>query len=183
MACLVVSKAVAAVWVLTAALAAILEAVAVAGIDVGVCDVVMAVGVWGVMVGSLCIMGLSREGLGDADGCRDCCLSWWCRQDSSVKHTTHSDEHVFLSSHNSVVWAVDHCHGLSTAWVAFSKMVVAVCVLAVAQVVVLRPFVSGVVAIVGGDVMVATGGSGYKEWGWEWGWGAVGRVGSVWHCF
>jgi hypothetical protein len=44
MACLVVSEAVAAVWVLTAALAAVLEVVAAAGVGVGICDVVTAGG-------------------------------------------------------------------------------------------------------------------------------------------
>jgi hypothetical protein len=97
------------------------------------------------VVGSLCITGLSREGLGGADGCRGCCLSWWCQQDLFIKHTTHSGECVFSSSHNSVVWAADRLCGLSTAWVVFSKMVPVVWVPAVAQVIIPEVVAAGVV--------------------------------------
>jgi hypothetical protein len=136
----------------------------------------------GVVVGSLCIMGArgsSREGLGGADGCRGRRLSWWCRPDSSVEHMTHSDKHVCLFPHNSVVWAADHCHGLSTAWVAFSEMVPVVWVPAVAQVVVPEVVAAGVVGGGGCDMVTAMGHSGHGERGWGLGWGAVGQLGSV----
>jgi hypothetical protein len=147
------------------------------GFIVIVSDVAVAVGTWGVMVGSLCITGArgsSREGLGGGGGCRGHRFSWWCQQDSSVEHTTHSDEHMFLSSHNSIVWAADCLHGLSTAWVVFSKMVPVIWMPAVAQVIVPEVVAAGVVGGGGCDMVMVIGHSGHGGRGCGLGWGAVG---------
>jgi hypothetical protein len=176
-ACCWVPAVVAVVCVLDEALLVVFEVVAVGFIVVVGDDVAAAVGMWGVVVGSLCITGArgsSGEGLGGADGCRGRRLSWWCWQDSSVEHTTRSDERVCSSSHNSVVWAADRCRGLSTAWVAFSEMVPVVWVPAMAQVVVPEVVAAGVVGGGSCDVVTAMGRSGRGGRGWGLGWGAVG---------
>ena len=61
---------------------------------------------------------------------------------------------------------------LFAAWLAISRA--DVWVLVIAQVVIFQPFVSGVVAVVDGDVVVAGGGSGCKTRGCRVCRGAVG---------
>jgi hypothetical protein len=75
----------------------------------------------------------------------------------SIEQSTCLDERVCSSSCDSVCWAVGRHCGLWLAWVAVSKVAVAIWVLVVAQVVVFRPFASGVVAIVDGDIAVVLG--------------------------
>jgi hypothetical protein len=105
---------------------------------------------------------------GELDGVRgllDHRLEFRGEQGRSVEQTTRSNERVCTSSCNSVCWALDRRRGRLLAWVAVSEVVVSVWVLDVAQVVVFRPFASGVVAVVDGDVAVAVGGSGSETRG------------------
>jgi hypothetical protein len=75
----------------------------------------------------------------------------------SIEQSMRLDERVCSSSCDLVCWAVGRRCGLWLAWVAVSKVAVAVWVLVIAQVVVFRLFASGVVAIVNGDVVVVLG--------------------------
>jgi hypothetical protein len=75
----------------------------------------------------------------------------------SIEQSMRLDEHVCSLSCDSVCWAVGCCCGLWLAWVAVSKVAVAVWVLVVAQVVVFQLFASGVVAVVDSDIVVVLG--------------------------
>ena len=137
----------------------------------------------------MCITGAggsSREGQSGVGGFLD--RRWgrwgrWGRLDSSGEHTTRFDEHTCSSSRNSVCWGADSRRGLSGAWVAVSRVVVAGWVLDTALVVVSRGVVAAVGAVVDDDVALAVGGSGPERRGWERCCGAVGRLGGVCHRF
>jgi hypothetical protein len=120
-------------------------------------DVAAAVGAWGIVVGSLCIMGARGGMLEGAGGLLVRHLEFQGEPGRSIKQLTRLDERVCSSSCDLVCWAVGHRCGLWLAWVAVSKVAVAVWVLVVAQVVVFRPFASGVVAVIDGDVAVMLG--------------------------
>lgn len=62
---------------------------------------------------------------------------------------TCSSEHVSSLLHGSVCWVADHHCGLSTAWVAFSEVVVAIWVLTMALVVIPGVVVVGLATVVG----------------------------------
>jgi hypothetical protein len=97
MAWLAVSEVVPAVWVLTAALAAVLEVVAAAGVGVGVCDMVMA---------------------GGRSGCKG--RGWavfWGGQGCFVECMTRSEECICAASRNGVSWALDgSCVSFTACW-------------------------------------------------------------------
>jgi hypothetical protein len=75
----------------------------------------------------------------------------------SIEQSTCLDKRICSSLCDSVCWAVGHRCRLWLAWVAVSKVAVAVWVLVIAQVVVFQPFASGVVAVVDGDIVVVLG--------------------------
>jgi hypothetical protein len=105
-----------------------------------------------------------------AGGLLVCHLEFQGEPGHSVEQSTRLDERVCLSSCDSVCWAVGRRRGLWLAWVAVSKVAVAVWVLVVAQVVIFQPFASGVVAVVDGDVAVVLGVSrGTEDRGTCWG--------------
>ena len=89
------------------------------------------------------------------------------------------DKHTCSSSCGSICWVSDRRCGLSTAWVAFSEVLAAVCAPVVAQVVVSWGFLVVIVVIVGDDVAMAVGGSGCERRGWGDSRGAVDRFGTV----
>lgn len=77
----------------------------------------------------------------------------WAVGSCSTEYPTCFDRHVCSSSCGSVFWATDHLRALFTAKVATSEAVVVICVLVVAQVVVLELCESRVAAIVGSDAV------------------------------
>jgi hypothetical protein len=155
------------------ALDAVSGVVAVGDVDVGDRDVATA-GRWGTSWGAT----VGEQGcVGGLLDCRCSCVGGF------VEYTTRSEERVRTTSRNGVSLVAHHCCGLSGAWVVASEVAVAVWVLVVAQVVVFRPFASGVVAVVDGDVAVAVGGPGSETSGHRVCRGAVGRLGRVCHRF
>ena len=83
-----------------------------------------------------------------------------------------------------VTWfCLQGCCRLSTAWVAFSEVVIAVWVLDTALLAVSGVATAGVAAVVGSDVAVVTGGSWCLIKGQGLGWGAMGWPGSECHRF
>ena len=90
-----------------------------------------------------------------------------------------SGERARTSLHNGVPWAVDWVCVSSMAWGWISEVATVVWVLDVAQVVVFRPFGSGVVALVDGDVVVVLGGSDCKGRGCGASRGVVDQLGAV----
>jgi hypothetical protein len=93
----------------------------------------------------------------------------------------HSDKHVCSLSCELVSLAVGSPCMLFTAPLTVSRVVVAVWVLDVALLIVSRVIAAVVAAVVGCDVVAERWGLGLDKRGWEPGWGAVGRLGSVFH--
>jgi hypothetical protein len=105
-------------------------------------------------------------------------LGRWGLQGSSVEQTTRFDERSCSSSRESVSSAVDSpCTSVTTS-LTVSGVSAAIWILDDALVVVFRVVAVVFVAVVGGDVAVAMGGSGCETRGCGGCRGAVGRLGS-----
>ena len=110
-------------------------------------------------------------------------LGFWGWQGGFLKQTTCSNKHMSSSSCNSVSRAVDlHC-GLVHVWTAASEVSEVVWVLDEALVVVSEVAIAGITAVVGSDVVVATGGSGCGTRGWGLCRGGMDWLGSMCHHF
>jgi hypothetical protein len=140
----------------------------------GGCDVAMSVGALG-CVNRVWGLSWGRQGsVGGGMGPR----SWWCCQGGFIEYTMHSEEHIRITSHNGICWAVDGVCTSFTAQLVISKAVVVVWVLDVAQVVLLEVVATGFAAVVNHDVVCNGGVLGCVVWGWGLCWSTVGSPGS-----
>ena len=116
---------------------------------------------------------MGRGELGGVNDIPERRCRFWGRQGRFIEQTTHFDEQTCSLSRNSIVWVLGVPCTSFIAWLAVSKVGAAVWVLVVAQVVVFRPFVSDVVAVVDGDVAVEWRGLGLEGRGCGSCWGSV----------
>ena len=129
------------------------------------------------MVGSWCITEARGSSWGQRGSVGGGIGRRWRWPGCFVKGTTRSDERIRTPSCSSVFWAVDSPCALLIAWLAVSEVQAAVWVLDEALAVISELAVVDAAVVVGGDVAVATGGSGCKRRGWRLGCGGVGWSG------